>query len=71
MFKVDELLLLENLTYFSEIAPLFTVLNAEGLTVREYLDKINFDELIDDKDYASYMTGFDFKTPQFDYIYCI
>ncbi|MBP5446170.1 MAG: DUF2974 domain-containing protein [Acholeplasmatales bacterium] len=61
MFKVDELLLLENLTYFSDIAPLFTVLNAEGLTVREYLDKINFDELIDDKDYASYMTGFDFK----------
>ena len=61
MFKVDEILLLENLTYFSDIAPLKTILTAEGLTVKEYLDKINTDELIDDKDYASYMNGYDFK----------
>lgn len=61
MFKVDEILLLENLTYFSDIAPLKIILTAEGLTVKEYLDKINTDELIDDKDYASYMNGYDFK----------
>ena len=61
MFKVDELLLLENLTYFSDIAPLKIILTAEGLTVKEYLDKIDTNELIDDKDYASYMNGYDFK----------
>ena len=61
MFKVDELLLLENITYFSNIRPLKTVLESSGLTVKEYLDTINFSELVDDKDYASYMNGFDFK----------
>ena len=61
MFAVDEILLLENLTYFSDVKPLCTVLEANGLTVKEYLDKFNLDDLIDDKDYASYMNGFDFK----------
>ena len=61
MFEVDELLLLENLTYFSDVKPLCTVLEADGLTVKQYLDKFNLDDLIDDKDYASYMNGFDFK----------
>ena len=61
MFKVDELLLLENLTYFSNVRPLRTVLEANGYTVKAYLDSISFDELVDDKDYASYMNGFDFK----------
>ena len=61
MFKVDELLLLENLTYFSNIRPLKTVLEVNNCTVREYLDSIDYDELVDDKDYASYMNGFDFK----------
>ena len=61
MFKIDELLLLENLTYFSNIRPLKTVLEVNGYTVKAYLDSINYDELIDDKDYASYMNGFDFK----------
>ena len=61
MFKVDELLLLENLTYFPDLEPFFTVLHADGLTVEEYLNKIKYEDIIDDKDYASYMNGFDFK----------
>ena len=61
MFKVDELLLLENITYFSDVRPLKTVLEVNNCTIKEYLDSIAFDEIIDDKDYASYMNGFDFK----------
>ena len=41
MFKVDEILLLENLTYFSDIAPLKIILTAEGLTVKERKNLIN------------------------------
>jgi len=61
MFKVDELLLLENLTYFPDLKPFSSVLNADGLTVREYLNSIDKDIIVDEDDYASYMTGKDFK----------
>lgn len=60
-YKVDELLLLENLTYFVDIKPFQSVLNANGKTVKEYLEEIDMTQVIDDFDYASYMNGFDFK----------
>lgn len=60
-FKIDELLLIENLTYISDIKPLISIVNQDGKTVKEYLDTIPLNEIIDDKDYASYMTGYDFK----------
>ncbi|MCR5307831.1 MAG: DUF2974 domain-containing protein [bacterium] len=61
MFKVDELLLLENITYFPDSEPFVSVLHADGLTVREFINNIDKEAIIDEKDYASYMTGFDFK----------
>ena len=61
MFKVDELLLLENLTYFPDLDPFESVLQINDITVREFLDRIAYDKIIDENDYASYMTGFDFK----------
>ena len=61
MFKVDELLLLVLITYFPDVAPLYTVLGHEGKTVKEYLDGIQWDDIEDEKEYASFMTGYDFK----------
>lgn len=61
MFKMDELLLFVLITYFPDVAPLYTVLGYEGKTVKEYLDGIKWDEIKDDAEYASFMNGFDFK----------
>jgi len=62
MFKIDELLLLENLTYFPDADPFKSVLYANRRTVREYLDEINFDKIIDDHDYiGNYVIGSDYK----------
>ena len=61
MFKVDELLLLENVTYFPDMEPFETVLSADGLTVKEFINKVDLSTLDDEKDYATYINGFDFK----------
>ena len=61
MYKVDELLLLVLITYFPDDAPFYTVLNYDGKTVAEYLDDLKWDEIVDDKEYTSFMNGFDFK----------
>ena len=61
MFKVDELLLLENVTYFPEMEPFQTVLSADGITVEEFVNRLDFKDIIDDVDYATYINGFDFK----------
>lgn len=60
-FRVDELLLIENITYISDKAPLVSVLSAEGKTVREYIDSIDMDALVDEVDYTSFYNGFDWK----------
>lgn len=60
-YKIDELLLIENLTYISDIKPLFSIIGQDGKTVKDYIDSIPVNDLIDDKDYATCMTGFDFK----------
>ena len=58
-FKIDELLLLEMITYFSDKEPLVSVLNTSAKTVGEYINSFNLDEFVEDEDYASYITGFD------------
>lgn len=60
-FRIDELLLLENITYIADEAPLKSVLQAAGKTVREYLEMIDMDALEDTKDYTSFYNGFDWK----------
>lgn len=61
LYKIDELLLIENLTYFEQTYPFTGILNAKGLTVREYLNNIEMDKIDLELDYSTYMTGFDFK----------
>ncbi|MCR5232041.1 MAG: DUF2974 domain-containing protein, partial [Acholeplasmatales bacterium] len=60
-YKIDELLLLENISYIPDDKPLISILNYKNKKVSDYLNKIKIDELIDDKDYQSYMNGYDFK----------
>ncbi|MCR5113033.1 MAG: DUF2974 domain-containing protein [Acholeplasmatales bacterium] len=56
-FKVDEVLLIENLTYLEDIPPLTTPLAHTGHTVEQMLDSIDM-ELIDmDREYASFVNG--------------
>ena len=59
--KVDELLLLENLTYLTDEAPLVSLLKYDKKAVEDLLNDIKFDEIDDNKEYATYMNGFDFK----------
>jgi len=60
-FKVDELLLLENLTYMIDENPFESILNQANLTIYDYMAKIDMDMIIDDAEYSSYITGFDWK----------
>ena len=60
-YKIDELLLLEMLTYFSDKKPLVSLLDTKAKTVGEYINSFNLDDFKDDEDYASYITGYDFK----------
>lgn len=61
--------MLENLTYLTKDEPMDSLdgywedSEADGkeLTVRNVVDKIKIDQLEDDKDYGSYMTGADWK----------
>ena len=61
LYKIDELLLIENLTYFEQTYPFTGILNAKGLTVREYLNNIEMDKIDLELEYSTYMNGFDFK----------
>jgi len=62
MFKIDEILLLENLTYFPDREPFKSVVQASKKTVREFLNDIKIEDIIDDVDYCnSFVTGFDYK----------
>lgn len=61
MFSVDELLLIENLTYFEGIFPFTDILDAKGKYVSEFINNIDLDKIDLEFEYASLMTGFDFK----------
>lgn len=60
-YKMDELLLLENITYFANIGPFKSVIGYDGYTVKDYLAEFKLDEVIDDEYYASYTSGLDLK----------
>ena len=61
MYRVDELLLIELLTYMPGTAPLISILDAEGMTVGEYLKKVDLNAIDDEFVYSTQMNGFDFK----------
>ncbi|ORX83245.1 hypothetical protein BCR32DRAFT_267129 [Anaeromyces robustus] len=62
MFKIDEILLLENVIYFPDLDPFKSVLNSEGKTIKEFIDEIDLDKIIDDFDYCnSFIMGIDYK----------
>ncbi len=61
LYKIDELLLLEHLTYLPDMFPLLSVLNADNQTVREYMCQLDISHLEDEKVYNSCMNGFDWK----------
>lgn len=61
LYKMDELLLIEHLTYLPDMFPLLSVLNADDQTVREYLSQLDVSRLGDDTVYNSCMNGFDWK----------
>lgn len=68
LLSTEQILLLENLTYLSDNGALQSLETIEEslesgkeLTVQSVLDKIEIDQLEDDKDYGSLMTGKDWK----------
>ena len=61
MYRVDELLLIELLTYMPGTSPLISILDAEGMTIGEYLGKIDLNALDDEFTYSTQMNGFDFR----------
>ena len=61
LYKIDELLLLEHLTYLPDMFPLISVLNADNQTVREYMCQLDISRLEDEKIYSSCMNGFDWR----------
>ena len=61
MYRTDELLLIESLTYMPDKVPLISILEAEGMKVGDYLDKIDTDALEDETVYTTQMNGFDFR----------
>lgn len=60
-FTFDELLFLEILMYTSEETPFKNILDMEGKTVRELVDGIDEDLLVDDKIYRGYLSGMEWK----------
>ena len=60
-YKMDELLLIEHLTYLPDAYPFLSVLNADNQTVREYLMQIDVDKIDDEKVFGQCMNGFDWK----------
>ena len=60
-YKIDELLLIENLTYLEDIPPMSKVIHHNGETVKQLLETIDYDLIDDEKYYASFMPGIDWK----------
>ena len=61
LFKVDELLFLENLTYLENIPPLLKITNFKNKTIKELVNSIDLSKLDSNIDYAAYITGDDWK----------
>ena len=61
LYRVDELLLLELLTYVPDNPPFRRILDAAGGTVAQYVNSFDMAAVEDEKDYACLMNGFDWK----------
>lgn len=61
MYRMDELLLIELLTYLPDIHPFTTIETAGGKTVAEYVNAFAWDEIGDEQDYTVLMNGVDWK----------
>ncbi len=61
MYSIEELLLIENLTYIPDIKPFVYIMDGKGMTVEKYLNQIDTDALIDDMDYTTYVNGKDWR----------
>ncbi len=61
IYKLEDILLIEILVYMVDVPPLKYILNAKGMTVGEFLDGIDISQLVDDKVYATAMTGNDLR----------
>ena len=61
LYRTDELLLLEIMTYFPDNPPFRTILNAGGSTVGQYVNSFDWASIEDEKDYACLMNGLDWK----------
>ncbi|MCR4898078.1 MAG: ATP-grasp domain-containing protein [Acholeplasmatales bacterium] len=61
MYTLDELLLFENLTYLADVPPFRSPFGFDDLTLGEFLKRIDFEQIDDEKDYASFITGYDWK----------
>lgn len=68
MYTTEELLLFENLTYLDDNPPFRTVIGSDNMTLKDFLDSFDLSIVDDDKDYASFITGKDWKNI-FDTIY--
>ncbi|MBP5252303.1 MAG: DUF2974 domain-containing protein [Lachnospiraceae bacterium] len=61
MYRTDELLLIEHLTYIPDIPPFFSILKGEGMTVGDFLAKTDMDGLDPEVTYTTQMNGTDFR----------
>lgn len=59
--SVEQVLLLNNLMYMTNQAPLQEIAGTEGETVEDYIGRIQTENLEGNQDYGSYMTGDDWK----------
>ncbi len=61
MYTIDEILLIEHLTYLPDMPPFSSIVNFSDCTVAEYLDTIDVSKIVDDDVYNSFMVGIDWK----------
>jgi len=61
MYRTDELLLIEHLTYIPDMPPFFSILKGEGMTVGEFLSRTDINALDENVTYTTQMNGADFR----------
>lgn len=57
----EQVLLLNNLMYTSKNPPLRGIADTDAKTIKQFINKIETEDLVADKDYGSYMTGEDWQ----------
>ena len=61
MYTLDEILLIEHLTYLPDVPPFSSIVNFSDCTVADYLDSIDTSKIEDEAVYNSFMVGIDWK----------